>query len=146
MTALDTRLDELFDELVPANGKCDTVAGEIVRAISRIAYRYWNDGDRLGVGYGKETCNPAGRYLAAKCGGKVEKAVRSLWGVEWDDLYERGVELLKEVVLEHLDKHPELKTMPNTEDMWDYRNKDEDVDTSYDDDEDDYYEEDEDYE
>ena len=35
----------------------------IIRAFSRIAYRFENDGDMLGKGYGRETCNPAGRYL-----------------------------------------------------------------------------------
>lgn len=144
MTALEERLDALFDELVPMNGKADTVAGEIVRAINRIVYRNWNDGDHLGVGYGKETCNPAGRFLAAKCGRKVAEAVYTIWGVEWDDHYDRGLEVLMADVVEFLDQHPELKTTPNTEDMWDYRDKDEDVDTSYDDD--DCYEEDEDYE
>ena len=27
--------------------------------MSRIGYRFYNDGDQLGIGYGKETCNPA---------------------------------------------------------------------------------------
>lgn len=60
---LSKKMDELFDELVPSCGKAETEAGEIVRAFSRIAYRYFNDGDKLGIGYGNETCNAAGRYL-----------------------------------------------------------------------------------
>lgn len=135
MTEAERRIGELFDELVPPRGKADTVAGEIIRAINRIDYRSGNDGDHLGVGYGRETCNPAGRYLAAKCGGDVAKAVWSIWGVEWDELYDKGLELLREKVLEHLDGHPELRTEPNGEDMWDYRDKDEDVDTCDDDEE-----------
>ena len=63
----NARFDELFDELVPMSGKADSLAGEIIRAVSRIVYRYYNDGDIVGVGYGNETCNPAARFLTV-CG------------------------------------------------------------------------------
>jgi len=56
-TKNEQRINDLFHELVPSMGKADTVAGEIVRATCRIGYRNWNDGDHIGVGYGKETCN-----------------------------------------------------------------------------------------
>ena len=134
MTANETKLSTLFDELVPASGAAQTVAGEIVRAINRLCYRNWNDGDHLGVGYGRETCNPAGRYLAAKCDGKVAAMVKVCWGVVDDTDYDTLLDLLEGLVLTYLDEHPELKTTPNTEDMWDYRDKHEDVDT-YDEDE-----------
>ena len=39
--------DELFDRYVPACGKADTIGGEILRAINRIVYRYYNDGDTI---------------------------------------------------------------------------------------------------
>lgn len=54
MTTAEQKINALFSELVPASGKADTVAGEIVRAVSRIGYRNYNDGDHIGVGYGKE--------------------------------------------------------------------------------------------
>lgn len=147
MTATEKKIDALFEELVPASGRADTVAGEIIRAVSRIGYRNYNDGDHVGVGYGKETCNPAARYLMAKGGEKVAAAVRAIWGEEVDIYYNTGVSILEEAVLEHLEQHPELKTTANSEDMRDYRDKDEDVD-DYEDDDEEYYddEEDEDYE
>ena len=49
--ALMNRVNTRFEELVPLEGKADTLAGEIVRAISRIGYRFYNDGDQVGVGY-----------------------------------------------------------------------------------------------
>lgn len=149
MTATEKKIDALFEELVPASGRADTVAGEIIRAVSRIGYRNYNDGDHVGVGYGKETCNPAARYLMARAGEKVEKIiVVKVWGEEEDDRYNIAVSELEEAVLEHLEQHPELKTTANSEDMWDYRDKDEDVDDYEDDyDDEEYYdEEDEDYE
>ena len=52
-----------FDELVPEQGKADTKAGELIRAINRISYRNYNDGDRFNEGYGLETCGPAACFL-----------------------------------------------------------------------------------
>ena len=51
------------DRLMPASGKAETVAGEIIRAVDRIWYRWYNDGDKINVGYGKETCNGTARFL-----------------------------------------------------------------------------------
>ena len=44
MTARE-KISTLFDELVPVSGKADTVTGEIIRAISRIVYRNYDDGE-----------------------------------------------------------------------------------------------------
>lgn len=129
MTALEQRIHALFEELVPASGKADTVAGEIIRAVSRIAYRNSNDGDHVGVGYGNETCNPAARYLGEVAGSHVQQAVIDMWGVADDDRYNKAVENLEEKVLAYLDEHPELKTTANSEDMWDYIDRFEDRDT-----------------
>lgn len=136
MTAVEQKINALFEELVPGSGKADTVAGEIIRAISRIAYRNFNDGDHIGVGYGKETCNPAARYLIKKAGEEVADTIADLWGVEPDDLYDEGLADVEEKVLRYVEEHPELKTTPNSEDMWDYR--DEDVDDYEDDEEDEW--------
>ncbi len=128
MTSLENAISALFDELVPARGKADTVAGEIIRAVNRIAYRSYNDGDHVGVGYGKKTCNPAARYLMANAGEVVEVTTRNLWGVRDDDRYDELLEALEDAVLHHLETHPELKKTPNTEDMLDYRDNTYDVD------------------
>ena len=145
MTAREEKINALFEELVPASGKAATVAGEIIRAISRIGYRNNNDRDHLGVGYGRETCNPAGRYLAAKCDDRIAKFIRAIWGEEDDNYYETGLAELEDAILEYLEQHPELKKTDNTEDMWDYRDSDEDIDEDdeweyeeYEDEEEDY--------
>ena len=36
-----------WDELVPATGKAGTMQGEVLRAASRLYYRWFNDGDRI---------------------------------------------------------------------------------------------------
>lgn len=138
MTEAQEKINALFEELVPINGKADTVAGEIVRATCRIGYRWFNDGDQIGCGYGRETCNPAARYLAKKAGGRVERAIADMWETYApDSMYEMRLQTLISEVVSYLDSNPELKTTPNREDMWDYRDPDEDVD-DYDDEEDEW--------
>jgi len=54
-----------------------------------------------------------------------------MWGMESDRLYDAAMEILLESVLNYLDKHPELKNTLNIVDMFDFRNREEDVDDTY---------------
>lgn len=116
------RLNELFDELVPPIGKAESLAGEIVRAISRIGYRFINDGDHLGIGYGKETCNSAGRFLIDETNYAIAVMVRALWGIADEDTYEKILKTLIIAVLEYIEGHPELEKQ-DTPDMYEYRDE-----------------------
>lgn len=113
----EKRINELFARLVPVQGKAPTVAGEIVRALSRIDYRFYNDGDHLGVGYGNETCNAAGRYLMRRAGREARELIHAMWGLESKVAYEALLERLDSVVLAALDRHPEYEIMANGTDM-----------------------------
>lgn len=124
------QLDKLFDELVPKSGKAESLAGELVRAASRIGYRFFNDGDMVGVGYGKETCNPAARFLLEKGGIRIKGLVQGLWEVTDETAYEAILDALIHEVSYSIDQNPELREMA-TEDMVSYRNSDEDVDDSW---------------
>lgn len=128
MTKAEKRIEDLFEELVPTSGKADTVAGEIIRAIARISYRNYNDGDHIGVGYGNETCNPPARYLMKKTNDDISQIILDMWGVYDDTIYDAAITALENAVLDFLEKHPELKETNNDEDMWDYYDKYEDVD------------------
>ena len=119
-------LDNLFKELVPMYGKAESLAGEIVRAASRIGYRFVNDGDMIGVGYGKETCNPAARFLLKHGGNYVGALVRGLWEVSDESAYEAILCTLIPAVAEYVRENPNLRELP-TEDMFDCRNPDEDL-------------------
>ena len=46
------KFDELCDKYLPACDKANTLGGEILRAINRIVYRYYNDGDTIDWYYG----------------------------------------------------------------------------------------------
>ena len=141
MTNTDNRINELFRELVPFQGKADTVAGEIIRAICRIGYRYINDGDQIDIDYGKKTCNPAARYLQSVGDLTIQLSIAVMWSEYNEAAYEESLEELKQDVLDYLEKHPELKTTPNTDDMLDFTAP-EDDDWGHDEDEEDEWAED----
>lgn len=56
-------LEVLFNRLVPSRGVAPTKAGEMVRAMMRLLYRDYNDGDKFFTGYGLETCAPSAAWL-----------------------------------------------------------------------------------
>ena len=122
----EKELTALFDELVPAQGKAESVAGEMVRAVNRIIYRYINDGDRVGIDYGKVTCNPAARYLLAsdlKIISYIALALFDTARSHYD--YEDVLDDLGSAVVQQIKEHPELRTMA-TDDMLEYADSDED--------------------
>lgn len=140
MTKNEERINKLFKELVPETGKANSLAGELIRAMSRIAYRFYNDGDQVGIGYGKKTCNPAARFLMAKGNKRVSSLATAIWGIYDESAYEDLLDILAGAVADHVKQTPDLRTTP-TDDMWDYRT-DEDVDDDWEDVDDDYEEED----
>jgi hypothetical protein len=74
---LDSKLDAYFKKLVPDSGSADTIEGEMIRAMSRILYRYYNDGDFFFRGYGKETVYPSVKYLNTST--PISSKLRSLF-------------------------------------------------------------------
>ena len=62
----EDKFEALFDEYVPGSGKSDSLGGEIIRAVSKIGHRWYNDGDVYFIGYGKETCGPAAKFLVSR--------------------------------------------------------------------------------
>lgn len=136
--------EELFEELVPASGNAPTLAGEILRAVNRIEYRYWNDGDIAGIGYGRETVNPAVRFLnamtegAEKCPFKVRvakfKKYVDLGYSGLDSGYEAATKALTKSAIEYIANN-KLWEQSNEEDMWDYKDDEYDVDNDWEDEE-----------
>jgi len=123
----DKVFNELFDELVPNTGKASTKAGEIVRAMARLGYKWYNDGDKFGVGYGKQTCNPAGRFLCDKLS-EIEDTLWKLYGITNDERYEQGLLKVQNYVIDYILANPQLKEEKNEEDYLNWRNEEEDVD------------------
>lgn len=134
----EKRLSALFKELVPATGKADTEAGEIIRAVARINYRWYNDGDQLGIGYGKETCNPAARYLEATLPEYIGKRYWTLiyspiYDDRYDGAYDAELEDLTNLVCDYIENRPLERETPAL-DMWSFRVPEEDIDDEEDED------------
>ncbi|MBO7697200.1 MAG: hypothetical protein J6Y28_04350 [Acholeplasmatales bacterium] len=116
------QLQVYFDELVPAQGKADTVAGELVRAMMRILYRDYNDGDLFYEGYGKETCGGSVVYLMDKVE-DLERPFSNIVENQYEDQYYTSeLEDAAYILIEYLNNHPELFIQKNEEDS---RNVDE---------------------
>lgn len=139
----------LFDELVPSMGKADTEGGEIMRAVNRIQYRYWNDGDIAGHGYGKQTVNPAVRFLDFVVDRLKSCTFRTLVNkfqdyvdgtyVSDSEYDEKVKELVKESIIYIAQKG--LYDKSNERDMFDYAIPEVDKEDDYED-EDDFFGED----
>jgi hypothetical protein len=113
---LEDRNEPLYDELVPGSGKADTVEGEMLRAINRIVYRYYNDGDEYHTGYGTETAGPAHSFLV-----NANHPLRSLVSKLFKDgtNYEQTIKDVLDAILDHIESR-RGKYTPNSEDMYDY--------------------------
>ena len=141
MTKNAERINKLFEELVPSEGKADSLAGELVRAMSRIGYRFFNDGDMVNQGYGKETCNAPARFLMAKGNHEIADLTVALWEIFSEDAYEKVLDTLEAAVADYIERTPDLRNQP-TEDMWSFFDEEEDKDDSWDEEEEEWEEED----
>lgn len=117
--------DEMFERFVPWSGKANTLGGEILRAINRIVYRFYNDGDTVHRYYGSEL-----NYSAA-CDNFLIKSVPnydSLAKYEDDYHFELAASKNFNKIVEYLRENPSLFEIANTEDClanapkseWDY--------------------------
>ena len=114
--SITDQLQVYFDELVPAQGKADTVAGELVRAMMRVLYRDYNDGDLFYSGYGKETCGGSVVYLMDKVE-DLERPFSEIVENQYEDqYYTTELEDAAYLLLQYLNNHPELFMQKNEED------------------------------
>ena len=94
--SVENKFCEIYDKIVPASGMADTVIGEIFRAVGRLGYRNWNDGDYFFEGYGCETCGSSATFLKnfpkyRKTIYEMEDSYRSEYENGLDKLYAQAV-------------------------------------------------------
>lgn len=104
----NTYFNELRNEYVPDMGKAATVAGEIIRAFDRLVYRFFNDGDCVGEGYGNETCNSSYRFLYRTIGDDFPQLYAGN-----DDQYATALVQSGEVIRKYLMMNPDAFTTNN---------------------------------
>lgn len=116
----DNKIEKAFELLVPSSGKADTVAGELIRAINRIMYRDYNDGDKFYEGYGIETCADAVAFLCDK----IPHLLKEFQDIAWRNLegenYTDAINDIAGGVLDYIYDNPKLVVTPNKEDMFDF--------------------------
>ena len=120
---LESKINDLTEQYVCSEGKCETLAGEILRAYNRIIYRYYNDGDVAGEGYARETVNPALRFLftmmpSIKQFFEINYYDKSLYFIDYD--YETILNKIGFIILDHFEEQPELFEQINFYDMWNF--------------------------
>ena len=118
------KLEALFEQLVPAEGSAETVAGEIVRAANRLIYRAYNDGDLFWRDYGIETVGSVYMYFRSLADYELENndlynhLLDVLEAMEFTD-YINKQDLLQDFVdaiVDVVEQNPSLTTMHNTDD------------------------------
>ena len=131
-----------YDELVnlmPASGKSDTVAGELVRSISRIGYQFYNNGMGNNVSGAVNFLRDKGAIDPDTYDTIYEYSRGRVYNGHYNgDAIQVAVERATDMTLEFITRNPVLLTMSNEQDMFDF----EEPELYYD--EDDYYDEEED--
>lgn len=114
---------ERLAELMPMSGKCDTIAGELVRAYSKLYYDFNNNG------MGNNTSGAVNFLLEQGAISEDTHAEIHHWtrGRIYEGNYDvtrglaKDMEAMVNEVIEFILAHPELETTPNEDDMFNYQ-------------------------
>ena len=134
---LEDRNEPLYNKLVPGDGDAETVEGEMLRAINRIIYRYYNDGDEYFRGYGTETAGPAHSFLV-NANHPLKSAMIKVFKEGTD--YEQTIKDALVIILDHIESKQGKYTKNTLGGIFDYEPEFEDEEDEYDD----YYDDDDD--
>jgi hypothetical protein len=113
-------------KLMPGSGRADTVAGEMIRAVSRLGYDFYNNG------MGNNTSGAA-NFLREK-GALDPKTYETIYEYTRGQLYrgryngdslQLAIERATDMTVEMITRNPVLITMSNTEDMFDFEDAEE---------------------
>jgi len=121
MRNLNETFIKLSDELVPDRGKCDTLAGEVLRAAGRLQYDFYNNG--MGN-------NTSGALLFLDHHGVIKsRDFRSVYPFTRGRLYEgdyngddfhKSIDSIVESATQFVLAYPSTRNLDNEEDMFDY--------------------------
>jgi len=113
-------------EMMPAMGPADTLAGELIRSVSRLGYDLYNNG------MGNNTSGAA-NFLLEK--GAIDPATHAVIyeytrgrlyeGNYKGDSLQMAIERAVDMTVEMITRNPQMMTIPNTEDMLDFGEEDE---------------------
>jgi len=115
--------DELWERLVPARGNAATKAGEVLRAVSRIYYRWYNDCDRIQPVLNESVAVSAIKafkylyqFLDLDSGFCTRKLMEDIVFADTEEDYELALERAVDAIIEWAIKQPDT---PNSDDFLD---------------------------
>lgn len=122
---MSATFERFFEALVPSEGNCENLAGEMIRAAGRLRYDFYNNG------MGNNTSG-ALKFLREK--GAIDKELfeyvlpyttgRVYTGNYTNDLFHYAIDRIVEMTTKMVALNPTLMTIENTEDMFDYSDPD----------------------
>lgn len=115
------RLSDLTDRLMPPCGPAATIEGELLRALNKIMYRWYNDGDYWYDGYGIETAGAAASFLDHFAAEDFSPALEASYGLREDE-YDEALDKLAEKVVAYVESRGGNYS-PNHFDMLDFTPK-----------------------
>ena len=110
--------NDWWDQYVPDEGKANNVGGEIMRAMSRLVYRFYNDGDTVD-NYGGSEFNiliGADRYLRDTLKGNIYTSMEDVWQ---ENKYEKLLIQNMASIFKYLQQNQNLFSKRNNEDYQD---------------------------
>lgn len=125
LNAIDNQWhDAMYERYVPSCGKCNTLGGEILRAINRIIYKFYNDGDTVSRYYSSSYNDSYGaeKFLYKHVPGYA--LMRDIGYDEISRFEEAACKNLKHIV-DYLRNNPALFEVENHEDFLDLSPKEE---------------------
>ena len=118
---MSATFERIFDELVPKEGKAETLAGEMIRAAARLRYDFYNNG--MGN-------NTSGALNFLRHHSVIDKQLadyvrpyttgRLYDGVYEGDFFQVAIDTIVEMTTKMVTFNPQLMVMQNNEDMFDY--------------------------
>lgn len=102
-------LDDMFEVAVPPQGQCDNIGCELIRAMMRVMYRDYNDGDVFYQGYGLETCCSDAAFVMDNTDDEIYRDFMNIAenGYE-DNAYTQALENITGKLIEFLRNNPEI--------------------------------------
>ena len=132
-------IENLFDELVPKEGKCESLAGEMVRAAVRLRYDFYNNG--MGN-------NTSGALNFLRHHSVIDKQLadyvrpyttgRLYDGVYEGDFFQVAIDTIVEMTEKFVTSNPQTMTIDNATDMFEFSDDDLEYEEYFDEDEEDY--------
>lgn len=143
------KFEDVNDQYLPDRGEGDTVATQIVTAVNKLIYKWYNDGDVFDNTHGMQgwanDLSSYANWLYANVP-ESEEALDRIWSCRTDDAYEKLLRKLADTLLdadllEVYDESPRKGSVYDCDGPFEFEWHNEDEEEEYQDDEDDesYY-------